>query len=110
MASNVASITVPIGIKKETIMTVDVAGIATEVATIDEKVMAYLPEIAMLAGFIPGAAPVVAFEPLVLELLAAIDTAAKDVAASNPGAAFQDIVTAITNHLAKGKPLSPALT
>jgi hypothetical protein len=86
------------------------AGIATEVSTVDEAVMSALPFVSGIIGFIPGAAVAVPFLPLVGELLAALDNAAKAVAAGNTGAAVEDIFTEIKNHLTQGKPNSPILS
>jgi hypothetical protein len=88
----------------------DVAGIAAEVVTVDERIMKLLPTIAMFAGFIPGGAVVSGFEPLILEVLMAVDEAAKAVAAGNPGAAFSVVLDEIKNHLTPGKPNSPILS
>ena len=89
--------------------TIDVTAIATTVSSIDEKFISVLPVIAGLAGFIPGAAAVPLIEPIALEILQVVDAAAKNIAANNPGAAFQDIFDELRNHLTKGQPDSPAL-
>jgi len=89
--------------------TIDVTGISETVASVDEKIMQALPVIAGLVGFIPGASAAVVFEPVVMEILQVVDAAAKNIAANNPGAAFQDIFDELKNHLTKGQPDSPAL-
>jgi len=90
--------------------TQSVAQIAGTVATVDEAIMNAMPIISVMVGFIPGAQPLVPFLPLLSGLLAAVDTAAKDLAANNPDMAFQDIVNAIKNHLTNGAPNSPTLS
>ena len=88
----------------------DLKSVATEVETIDEAIMKAFPFISGMIGFIPGGAVAVPFMPLVGELLQAIDNAAKDVAAGNTGAAAQDILSEVMNHMTKGKPNSPILS
>jgi hypothetical protein len=84
-----------------------ITGIATEVATVDEAIMKFLPEISLLLGFIPGAGVAVPFLP---EVLTALDNAAKAVATGNPGAAIGSIFSEIANHLTPGAPNSPTLS
>lgn len=91
-------------------MNVDIPTIAGEVATIDEAIMKALPFVSTFIGFVPGGAVAVPFMPLVGELLQALDTAAKDVAAGNTGAGVQDILAEVMNHLTPGKPNSPILS
>lgn len=90
--------------------TTSVAGIATEVSQVDEAVMKALPFVSGLIGFIPGGAVAVPFLPLVGELLQVIDNAAKAVSSGNTGAAAQDVLQEIMNHLTPGKPNSPILS
>ena len=89
---------------------VDVAGIATEVSKVDEAVMKALPFISTFIGFVPGAQVAVPFMPLVGELLQALDTAAKEVAAGNTGAAAEGVLQEIMDHLTKGKKNSAILS
>jgi hypothetical protein len=86
-----------------------VASIASEVSTVDEAVMRFLPEISLLLGIIPGAQVAVPFMPLVGGALGAIDNAAKLVAAGNPGAAAETVLQMVMDHLTPGKPNSPIL-
>lgn len=86
------------------------ASIATTVSKVDEGILQALPFISGMIGFIPGGAVAVPFMPLVTELLQALDTAAKDVAAGNNSDAAQDVLTEVMNHLSKGKPNSPILS
>lgn len=88
----------------------DVKSVAGQVSQVDEAVMKALPFISGLIGFIPGGAVAVPFMPLIGEALVALDNAAKAVAAGNSGAAVQDILTEIMNHLTPGQPNSPALS
>ena len=90
--------------------TVNVTQIAGEVASVDEAVMKFFPTISTIVGFIPGAQVAVPFLPLVGEILAAVDTAAKDIQAGNNGAAVEDILTEIRNHLTPGLPNSLILS
>lgn len=87
-----------------------VASVAGEVAQVDEAVMKFLPEISMMLGIIPGAQVAVPFMPLVAAGLQALDTAAKEVAAGNPGMAIHDVLQVVIDHLSKGKPNSPILS
>ena len=84
--------------------------IATEVEKVDEAIMKALPFVSGMVGFIPGGAAAVPFMPLIAELLQVVDNAAKEVASGNSGAAAQDVLREIMNHLTPGKPLSPALS
>ena len=86
-----------------------VTGVASEVSAIDEELMKILPFITPLLGFVPGAAVLTPFEPLVLDLLTAVDNAAKEIAAGNPGAAATDVLQILINHLTKGQPNAPEL-
>ena len=86
------------------------ASIAGTVATVDETIMKFLPEISMIIGFIPGAQPAELAMPIVSEVLMAVDNAAKAVASGNPGAAFQTIAQEIIQHLTPGLPNSPILS
>jgi len=90
--------------------TPDVVSIATEVATVDEAVMKFFPYISTMIGFIPGAQVAVPFMPLVAEFLKVVDDAAKHVAAGNSGAAAQDVMKEIMDHLTPGAPNSPVLS
>lgn len=89
---------------------VNITGVATEVATVDEAVMKALPFVSGLIGFIPGAQVAVPLMPLIGELLTVVDNAAKAVAAGNSGAAAQDVLQEIMNHLSPGQPNSPILS
>jgi hypothetical protein len=91
-------------------MTTDMKSVATTVSTVDEAVMTALPFISGILGFIPGAQVAVPFMPLVSEGLMALDNAAKAVAAGNPGAAIQDVMKEVMDHLTPGKPNSPILS
>lgn len=88
----------------------DMKSVAGTVVTVDEAVMKALPFVSTMLGFIPGAQVAVPFMPLVGELLAVLDSAAKSVADGNNGAAIQDIIKEIENHLTPGKPNSPILS
>jgi hypothetical protein len=91
-------------------MTNTPASIATEVSTVDELVMQFLPYIGTILGVIPGAqigVPIVGGIGLALK---ALDDAAKAVAAGDPGLAAEGIITTIVNHLTPGKPNSPILS
>jgi hypothetical protein len=90
--------------------TPDIPGIATEVSTIDEAILRFMPEISMLIGIIPGANVATPFMPLVTELLTVLDNAAKHVAAGNTGSAVEDVLAEIKNHLTPGAPNSPILS
>jgi hypothetical protein len=86
-----------------------IQSVASEVASVDENVMKFLPYISTLLGFIPGAqigVPIVGGVGLVLK---AVDDAAKAVATGTPGTQVPDIFTAIVDHLTPGKPNSPLL-
>lgn len=87
----------------------DIKTVAGTVATVDEGIMKFLPFISLAIGFIPGGAAAKPFMPLVAEVLAALDNAAKSVAAGNNGAAIEDVITAVKNHLTAGQPNAPAL-
>ena len=89
---------------------VDMKSVATEVSTVDEAVMKALPFISFMLGFIPGAQVAVPFMPFALGALKALDEAAKKVADGNPGAAAQDVLQEVMNHLTPGKPNSPILS
>lgn len=89
---------------------VDVKGIAGKVAEVDEEIMKLFPYISTIIGFVPGAQAAVPFLPIVGEILAAIDQAAKDINNGNPGSAVEDILTEIRNHLQPGKPNSAILS
>lgn len=93
-----------------TTSTATAASIATTVSTVDEAIMTALPFISSIIAFVPGAQVAVPFMPLVGELLAVVDNAAKAVAAGNTGAAVEDIFTEIKNHLTPGQPNSPILS
>jgi hypothetical protein len=86
------------------------AGVAGGVATADEAVMKFLPFISTALAFIPGAQIAVPFMPLVGELLAVLDNAAKAVASGNPGSAFEDVLAEVRSHLTPGLPNSPILS
>jgi hypothetical protein len=90
-------------------MTDDVTAIAAQVSTVDEAIMKVLPFVTTMLGFVPGAAVAVPFLPLVSGFLAALDNAAKAVAAGNPGAAATDILQEVISHLTPGAANSPAL-
>lgn len=89
---------------------VDAASVAGEVAQVDEAVMKALPFVSGMIGFIPGGAVAIPFMPLVAEFLQVVDSAAKSVAAGNPGAAATDVLQEVMNHLMPGKPNSPILS
>ena len=92
-------------------MTVDTAAVAAEVATVDEAIMRFLPEIAMIVGFIPGGSAVSGFEPLILKIMQTIDQAAKAVAAGHPGAAASAVLDEIQAHIDPTKAfVSPILS
>ena len=91
-------------------MTTDIKSVATTVSTVDEAIMKALPFISTVIGFVPGAQVAVPFMPLVGGLLAALDNAAKAVAAGNNGAAIEAVIAEIENHLTPGKPNSPILS
>lgn len=88
----------------------DLKAVAGEVATIDEEVMKLLPFIGGIIGFVPGAQAVAPLLPLVGEILAAVDKAAKDIQGNDPSAAVDDILTEIRNHLTVGRPNSAVLS
>jgi hypothetical protein len=90
--------------------TIDLTSIAQEVSTVDEAVMKALPIITTITGIIPGAQVATPFLAMAGPLLQAIDNAAKDIADSKPGAAWQDILQELTNHVTKGQPNSPILS
>lgn len=90
--------------------TIDVKTIAGEVVTVDEAVLNVFPYISGLIGFIPGAQVAAPFMPLVSEILTAVDGAAKAIQAGNTGAAIDDILTEIRNHLTPGAPNSSVLS
>ena len=89
---------------------INLAAIATEVSTIDEAAMKFLPFVTTIVGAIPQTAVAAPFLAVAGPLLQALDNAAKEVAAGNPGAAAQDIFQQLINHLTKGAPNSPALS
>lgn len=88
----------------------DIETIAGQVAEVDEAIMKVLPFIAMMIGFIPGAGPIAPLLPLVGEILAAVDNAAKSIQSGNNGAALDDILKEIRNHLTPGFPNSSVLS
>lgn len=88
----------------------DLKAVAGEVATVDEAVMKVLPFVSGLIGFVPGAQVAVPFLPLVGEILAAVDNAAKSIQAGNNSAAIDDILVEIRNHLTPGLPNSSVLS
>lgn len=88
----------------------DIKQVAGEVAQVDEKIMEFFPYISGMIGFIPGAAAAQPFMPLVGQILAAVDTAAKDIQSGNNAAAINDILTEIRNHLTPGLPNSSVLS
>ena len=90
-------------------MTVDATAIATQVSTVDEAIMKVLPFVTTMLGFVPGAAVAAPFLPLVSGFLAALDNAAKAVAAGNPGAAATDILQEVISHLTPGMANSTSL-
>lgn len=87
-----------------------VSSVAGTIVTVDEAVMKALPFVADLVGFIPGAQIAPAIEPLVADLLLAVDNAAKAVQAGNPGQAATDVLQAIIQHLTPGLPNAPVLS
>ena len=90
--------------------TTSVAGVAGQVATIDEAILKVMPIVSTMIAFIPGAQVAVPFMPLLIGILTAVDTAAKDLAANNPDMAVQDIFKTIQNHLTSLAPNSPTLS
>jgi hypothetical protein len=84
--------------------------IAGKVSTVDEQVLKLMPFISTVIAFIPGAQVAAPFMPLVAELLAVVDNAAKAVATGSPGAAFQDVIDEVMSHLTPGAPNSPILS
>lgn len=88
----------------------DISTIAGEVAQVDEQIMKFFPYISGIIGFIPGAQVAVPFLPIVGEILQAVDAAAKDIQTGNTGAAVDDILTEIRNHLTPGRPNSSILS
>lgn len=88
----------------------DLVSIAKEVSTVDEAVMKVLPFVSTFIGFVPGAQVAIPFLPLVSEFLSVVDNAAKAVSEGNSGAAVQDVLQEVMNHLTPGKPNSPILS
>lgn len=88
----------------------DLVSVAKEVSTVDEAVMKVLPFVSGLIGFVPGGAAAVPFLPLISEFLTVVDNAAKAVAAGNSGAAVQDVLKEVMDHLTPGAANSPILS
>ena len=89
--------------------TTNINVIAGQVAQVDEIVIKYMPFISSMVALIPGAAPFVAAEPVIVSLLTALDNAAKAVSTGNYTNAFDSVVKEIESHLTPGAPNSPHL-
>lgn len=92
---------------------VPTSGIASAAGTasqVIEGIERFLPFITTIIGAIPQTAVAAPFLAGAGPLLSVLDNAAKEIAANNPGAAGEVILTELTNHLTKGAPNSPALS
>lgn len=88
----------------------DFSSIAQEASTVTEAVMKVLPTAGGIIGLIPGAQLAGPAAAAFDAFLGVLDNAFKLVSDSKPGAAPEDILQEITNHLTPGQPASPALT
>lgn len=88
----------------------DLKAVAGEVAKVDEAVMRVFPFISSMIGFVPGGQVAVPLMPIVSEILQAVDTAAKHIQDGDNGAALDDILKEIRNHLTPGRPNSAVLS
>jgi hypothetical protein len=88
----------------------DLKTIATEVSTVDEVLAKLLPFVSTAAGFVPGNPIPQAVWMIVGKALLAVDNAAKAVAAGNPNAAIDVVVSEVKDHLTPNMPNSPILS